>query len=366
MGAPRSCRAAVVAGLAVLAAGCVEPGHVERRFTTMGTYAEIDVHATSAAAAEDIARRIESGIEGVDAAMSNWSDASDLAALNRGAAQGAYVVPNRELWRCVKLSLEYARRTLGAYDPTVGPLMRLWGFRPRDPRVPTDAEIAATLRSVGWEKVELIPEAHALLFREPGMEIDLGGIAKGYALDVAARSFAAPGARAGLVDLGGSLYAWGTPPGAESWKVGLRDPADPDRLFATLPLRDRAVATAGSYENAFVRDGVTYGHVMDPKTGRPASSDVVAATVLSDSGTEADALSTAFFVAGSRRTGEILERSVRVEAVLVVQGEHGPTVLASGSLRGRLELDPAWSARLGRPVRFILPPSTLGQHLRRP
>jgi thiamine biosynthesis lipoprotein len=349
----------IAALLAVAASGCVEPGHVERRWTVMGTYASAEIHAVTPGTAESMIDEVRDTYERADALMSNWREDSGLARLNLAAGDGPYEVEDRDLYRCIKLALEYAKRSDGAYDPTVGPLMRLYGFRPVDPRVPSAAEVEAAMEAVGWEKVELFPEARAVRFLAGGMEIDLGGIGKGYAIDMAARLFARPGVRSGLLDLGGTVYAWGETPDTEDglWRVGVRNPLAPDEIIAVLPLTHRAVSTSGAYENSAEVGGETVHHLMDPRTGRPAATDILAAVVVADSATEADAVSTAFFVAGSQRTAAMLQGATRIEALLVVRTGAGPAVLASTSLRGRVEFDPAFRAQVGDRIRYILPPA---------
>ncbi len=340
-------------------AGCGEPVREERRWTVMGTYAQAEVHANDRKTAEKMLEKVRNAFDRIDRQMSNWKEDSLLNQVNREAAQGPYPVESPDLYRCIRLAYEYAKNTDGAFDPTVGPLVEAYGFRPVSPRVPGDRERSRILEHVGWEKLELYPESDAVRFTDEQVELDLGGIAKGYALDVAARSFALPGVNSGILDLGGTVYAFETPSKETEWRVAIRDPGLPDGSIGTVPLRNRALSTSGVYENSFTVDGVTYGHILDPKTGRPADTDVIASSVISDSAAEADALSTAFYVAGSRKTGEMLRRAVRIEALLLVQREEGPVLLVSGSLRGRFQVDPAFSVRIGGRVRYILPPSTL-------
>ncbi len=343
----------------VLSAGCPEPGRADRRWPVMGTYATVEIHAANQDTADDIAERIRAAFERVDASMSNWDEDSTISRINREAPGGPVRVDDPDVYRVLKLAREYARLTVGGFDPTVGPLMRAWGFRPHEPRVPSEPEIQAALEHVGWRKFELLPEHRSVRYLDDRIEIDLGGIAKGYALDVALRNFALAGAVGGLLDLGGNLAVWGAPPGAELWTVGIRDPDDAAGVLAELDLRDRAVATSGNYENAF-RDGDdTYGHLMDPRTGRPASSDVLAATAIADSGAQADAYATAFFVGGSLGIEPMLRDNARLEAVLLVDRPEGPTLIASASLRGRLRPTPEFARRLDGRIRFVLPPASL-------
>ncbi len=327
----------------------------------MGTYATAEVYASTPGAAERAVLEIRNAFERVDLSMSNWRDDSELSALNRAAAFGPWRVQDPDLYGCIEIALAYARLTDGAFDPTVGPLMRLWGFRPFAPRVPVPGEIAEALGKVGWEKVRLFPSDRALCFLETGMELDLGGIAKGHALDIAARALSRPGCRAGLLDLGGNLYVWGRPPGALGWRIGVRAPGERPRLVAEVGIADRALATSGIDENSFTVDGTTYGHIMDRTTGHPVASDVIAATAIADRGVDADAWSTILFAAGSRRGADLLERAHRVEAVLLVRSRRGVSLLASGSLRGRLVLDPDFAPEVGGEIDFLLPPVSLGR-----
>ena len=326
----------------------------------MGTYGSAEIWTTNQEVADKILAGVRQAYESVDASMSNWDPASELSRINLQARQGPVEVEDPELFRCIRISMAYARATRGAFDPTVGPLMQLYGFRPDDPQVPSEEALAEVLDHVGWDKVEVIEVARSIRFRDPEVELDLGGIAKGYALDVAARMFSHVGCRAGLLDLGGNLYAWAAPPGEEAWNIGIRHPEDPERVIATLRVANRGVATSSNRLNAFEVDRTSYGHIMAAATGRPAVSDVIQATVIADSATDADALATAMVVAGSKRAAEWLQRATRVEAVLLVQGRDGPFVLASTSLRETLEVDPAFLAEIAGPPRFLLPPEQLG------
>ncbi|MDX1388349.1 MAG: FAD:protein FMN transferase, partial [Acidobacteriota bacterium] len=165
-----------------LATACVEPVREERRWTVMGTYASATVYHRTERGAEEFLEAVRDSFESVDRSMSNWKDDSALNEVNREAPAAPFVIDDPELYRCIKIALEYARSTGGAFDPTVGPLVELWGFRTETPRVPGRAAIAETLRHVGWERIELIKVARAVRFRDPLVRLDLGGIAKGYAL----------------------------------------------------------------------------------------------------------------------------------------------------------------------------------------
>lgn len=359
-GAEARFRRAVTLALATLfLASCAGPSAEHgARWTVMGTYAAARVYTADAAAAEQVLGAVRSTFEAADATLSNWRETSELSRVNREAARpagAAGVAP--ELASCLETALEVARETAGAFDPTVGPLMRLYGFRPRAPRLPSAEEVQEASRSVGYDRVLFDAGARSVRFLEPGMELDLGGIGKGCALDGAAVQLERLRAGAVLLDLGGNLLVRGLPPGERAWRVGIRGPGPKGELVGVVELTSGSVSTSGDYENFFEASGRRIGHIMDPRTGRPAATDVVFATVIAPRGALADALSTALLVAGAARAGEILDRFRGVEAVLLVGGEGGALrVLASGSLAGRLALEPAFLARLGGPPTFELPP----------
>jgi thiamine biosynthesis lipoprotein len=349
-------RAALLTGL-VLAGACSSgaPVVVERRWPVMGTYATASVASPADDAAARAVEAVRAEFERVDAVMSNWRTESELSLLNRRAASGPHAVRDPGLFRCIESALDHARRSGGAFDPTVGPLVRLWGFRPFAPRVPSEEEIGRALASVGSRRVAIDPEGRTVRFLVPGVEIDLGGIAKGFALDRARDALERHGAVSGLLDLGGNLLGWRSPPGGRAWRVGIRAPDLHETMVATIDIVDRAVATSADYENSFTSGGASYGHLLDPASGRPAVTDVLSATAIAETGLDSDALSTALFVAGSSRAAEILAETPGAEAALIVRSPAGPAMRASASLRGRLRLEATATERLPGGLRFDLP-----------
>ncbi len=329
----------------------------ERRWAVMGTYAEAKVRASRAKRAERALEGVRLAFDEADRALSNWSDESALAKLNAEANRGAVSVTDPILRSCLDAAFDAAEASDGAFDPTVGPLVRLWGFRPKSPRIPTDEEIARALAVTGWGKVGRETGTPSIRFPIEGMELDLGGIGKGCALDLARERLVALKAEAGLIDLGGNLLVFGTPPAGGPWKIGIRDPERKGALAAYLNLDGGIVATSGQYENAAVVDGTRIAHIFDARTGRPADSDVLSATAIAESGARADAASTALLVAGSKQAEDLLTRLGGVEAVLVVRRGGKTEVLASRSLAGRLVLTDELADRAGGEIRFVLPPS---------
>lgn len=363
MNAARSI-APVLTALCALAS-CASPRGESRAWPVMGTIAQAEANAGTEGEASRAIDAVRAAFDHVNATMSNWSEASELSRLNREAARGDYRIEDPDLAACLEASLDAARRTGGAFDPTVGPLMTAWGFRPKAPRVPGNDEIARAMSLVGADKVRYEPDRRTIRFEREGMELDLGGIAKGCALDIA-RASLAPGKVSGLLDLGGNLAWFGDPRtrigtwiGARAAVSLIKDPRHPERVCAEAQLpAGMAVATSSDVENHTTIDGTLYGHIMDPRTGRPSDSDVVQATAFHRSATVTDVLSTALFVAGSARAPAILQAYPGAEAVLFVREGDRLAVLASRSLEGRLVVleDPGFAPASPR---FTLPAATM-------
>ena len=246
-------------------------------------------------------------VDRIDRLMSHYRADSALSRINREAASGPVAV-ERELFDFIASALRYSRDSGGAFDITVGPLMKAWGFFGGEGRVPSALEIAEVRRRVGAAHVILDPDRRTIAFDASGVELDLGGIAKGYAVDRAVDILERRHVPAALVSAGGStIYALGAPPGQDAWPIAIQDPIDSRRTAFTLHVVDRAVSVAGRSEKFFEEQGVVYSHIMDPRTGRPAQG-VLSVVVLARTGTDGDALDDAFFVLGPERSRAYLRR----------------------------------------------------------
>jgi thiamine biosynthesis lipoprotein len=315
----------------------------------------IAAYGEDAAALPHILDEAFDEVDRIDRLMSHYKPESPLSRLNRDASAGPVAV-DAELFNFIDLSLRYARESDGAFDITVGPLMKAWGFFRRagagagragssagasrrasgvggsdgeiDGRIPPWRELEALRRRVGYQHVRLNHADRTIQFDRPGVELDLGGIAKGYAVDRVVRLLKSRGVVAALVDAGGStIYALGAPPGKAAWEVTLQDPLDARVTARTLPLKDRALSVAGRSEKSFEMNGVTYSHIMDPRTARPVQG-MLSVAVLADSGTAGDALDDAFFVQGVEKSRAYLARLPGVEAFFFLPAPgHGWTMV---------------------------------------
>ncbi len=257
-------------------------------------------------------------IDELEAQLTIYRDTSEIIELNRAAGDHAVEVEPR-LFSLIELCAWLHSETGGAFDITSGPLSRLWGFLQRDGRVPADAEIAAALERVGGEKLAIDVEARAVQFRDSSVEINLNAVGKGYALDRVAQLLAERGVNDYLCHGGSSsVLARGRDrsEAAGGWRIAIPHPHNADRSVGDVILRDEALGTSGSGTQFFEADGRPYGHLIDPRTGRPAEG-VHTATVVAASGAEADALSTAFYVMGPAGASEYCDAHHDVAAVLV-------------------------------------------------
>ncbi|HXK11942.1 MAG TPA: FAD:protein FMN transferase [Vicinamibacteria bacterium] len=262
-------------------------------------------------------------VERVDRLMSHYRPASPLSRLNREAARGPVAV-EPELFDFLAECLRWSRESDGAFDVTVGPLMKAWGFFADEGRVPDEPTLAAARAAVGYPHVVLDERARTVRFDHPGVELDLGGIGKGYAADRVVALLRERGVASALVNLGGSsVYGLGAPPGRAEWSVAIQDPTDPRKAALTVELRDRALSVAGGTTRFFERDGIRYSHIMDPRTGRPVQG-VLSVAVLTETATAGDALDDVLFVLGPDAGRAVMRRLPGAEAlVFLPKGERG-------------------------------------------
>jgi thiamine biosynthesis lipoprotein len=296
--------------------------HEASRMSMACVYA-IEAYGPDAEALPRIVDEAFDEVDRIDRLMSNYKAESALSRINREAARHPVAV-DAELFDFIEDAMRYNRDSGGTFDITVGPLMKAWGFFRGEGRMPTANELAAARRSVGGRHVMLHAADRSIRFDQPGVELDLGGIAKGYAVDRVVRLFRGRGIAAALVSAGGStIYGLGAPPGRAAWDVTIQDPVDARKTALTVQLKDRAVSVAGSSEKWFEVDGVRYSHIMDPRTGRPVQG-VLSVAVLADTGTAGDALDNAFYVLGPQRSRAYLNQLAGTEVFFFLPDRHRP------------------------------------------
>jgi len=264
-------------------------------------------------------------IESIEGLLTIYRDQSEVLNINRQAASGPMVVESH-VFALLQLCQQLHRETARAFDITSGPLSRVWGFLQRSGQLPDSAEIETARALVGGEKIDLDASAQTVFFCDPGLEINFNAIGKGYALDQAAALLDEAGYTDYLWHGGGSsVLARGKNQSSYSacWSIGLRHPLLPERRLAEFHLRDRALATAGGATQFFEHEGQRFSHILDPRTGWPAS-EVLTATVLAPTAALADGLATAFFVMGAEATEEYCTGHPEIAAVLVCPAHQAP------------------------------------------
>ncbi len=299
----------------------------------MGTEFQIVLAGDDERALGQAANHALDEIERIDQQMSLYIPQSELCWVNAHAAQGPVPV-EPGLFRLLSRAAEIWKATEGAFDVTVGPLLECWGFFRGRGTVPPDSEIDRALERVGMEHVELDSRAKSVRFGRTGVKIDLGAMAKGYAVDCAVALLAESGVQRALLHGGlSTVYALGAPPGRAGWSVGIRHPTEAGRRLRTVELRDQALSTSGSYEKSFEHEGVVYSHILDPRNGRPVRG-MLSATAIAKAAYESDALSTAFFVMGVEKTKDYCRSRPHIGAILVPEphGTGEPEAVMIGSI----------------------------------
>lgn len=273
----------------------------------MGTYATVTVPDPDRARLASYADAARAAFHDIDEAMSLFKPDSELSRLNRAAGSGTVTVSAPTL-AVLQQAIAYAQLSGGCFDPTVGPLMLLWGFHGGvKPEKPIDEDRVQSVKQfVGYNHIILSNETRSVALDRAGMVLDLGGVAKGYAVDVAYERLQAMGAKHLMIDLGGNIRCGGSPRGREPWTIGIRNPFNRSEIVGTLQLTNgMAVATSGNYERFVMIDGKRYAHIMDPRTGRPVTG-MAAVTVVAPKAIYADGASSMLFVLGIEQAKPVL------------------------------------------------------------
>ena len=301
---------------ALLAVGLARPARAEwlSRIDDgiMGTRIVVELWSEQPAAGERAIDAVMAEMRHIDSSMSTYNPDSEVSRVNARAARGPVKI-SAELFGLLETALEYSRITDGAFDITYASVGFMYDFRAR--HHPDEKEIAAALPAVNYHHLLLDRTARSVRFTQPGVRIDLGGIAKGYAVDRGIDILQRLGIKHALVSAGGDSRIIGDRFG-KPWIVGIRHPDRKDEVIARLPLVDTAISTSGDYERYFDEHGVRYHHIIDPRTGHSASA-VRSATILAPTATRTDGLSKTAFVLGAEAALKIYARLADVEAILV-------------------------------------------------
>lgn len=302
-------RLLIFALVSVILTGCGKaPEKQTSQFYAMNTFMSVTAYGENAEAA---LKGVKAEIQALESLFSVTDPESDIAKINRGDS-GIYAVHPKTA-EVVAFSLDMAKKTGGALDPTMYPVLSQWGFTTGQNRVPAADEIQRALSLTGYDRVSVKGES---VCAEKGVMIDLGAVAKGFAGDEAIRILKSNGVTSALLDLGGNIQTIGNKPDGSDWKIGLRNPKG-DGVIGIIAASDCAVVTSGNYERYFVSDqGDAYGHIIDPASGYPVQSDVLSVTVIGESGKVCDALSTALFVMGMEKAVDFYRENGEIDMLI--------------------------------------------------
>lgn len=282
----------------------------------MGTVISQRVYGEGAEAAMKAAA---ARLKEIESLMTINAPGGDINRLNEAAGKDK-VALEPETINILATAKKYAQVSGGTFDVTIGPLVKAWGVFTDHPRVPSADEIEKLKKLTDYKTLQVDTENNTAALEMSGQIVDLGGIAKGYAGDEAIKVYKEHGIKSAYINLGGNVVVLGTKPDGKPWRIGIQNPrANNGYYIGIVEVTDKAVVTSGDYERFFEKDGVRYHHILDPKTGRPAASGLISATIITDVSMDADALSTAVFVLGLEKGMALVKGLKGVEAILVTR-----------------------------------------------
>ncbi len=300
------------------------PEPVQGTFFAMDTMMDFTIYGESG-----LIDQSESLIASLESLVSVTDTGSELYAINQ-TGSGTLTGKASSL---MEQALEICRRTDGALDLSIYPIVRAWGFTTGSYQVPDEEAIQSLLPLVDYTQIQYDAAIGVVTLPE-GMEIDLGSVAKGYAGQLVAQMLRGNGVESALLNFGGNVQTVGAKPDGSPWQIGIKDPQGEDAMMV-LSVEDQAVVTSGGYERYFEQDGQTYWHIMDPSTGHPADSGLISVTIVGDEGVVCDGLSTALFVMGLEKAADLWAQNCDFEAVFVTAS--GEVYITEG-LRDRFAL----------------------------
>jgi len=321
---------------------------LSRQIGVMGTTCQIFVWDPRPSAVDPALLEAENRLIDVDRRMSTYKPDSDLSRVNQTAGTGQWTDVGSQTIEVLNRALAIGAESGGLFDVTVGPLVRLWDFytdwQGEAGVPPTVEQISVARALVDQTRIQIDHDRSKIRLSTSGMVIDFGAIAKGYALDQAADSLRTVGIQHALLDLGGQIAVVGSPAGAESWSIGIRHPRDPDAVLGLAKIDHGSLSTSGDYQRYFIHEGRRYSHLVDPTTGWPVTG-LIAVTVWAPTAIDADAWSTALFIAGEQGIPKLIDHHPELGVVLVVDPGDAPLtrdhIKIFGQLRNRVMLQPS-------------------------
>jgi thiamine biosynthesis lipoprotein len=281
----------------------------------MGSTFEITVVDDDAIRANNHIDAAVTEIKRIERLISSWDMASQTSEINKNAGVKAIRV-KKELFQLIERAKSISKLTDGAFDISYASMDRIWKFDKSMEQMPSDKEIKLSVAKVGAKNIELDAKNNTIFLNKKGMKIGFGAIGKGYAADKAKTLLQERGVSAGIINASGDMNAWGSQPDGTPWRVAIRNPMNKNKVFALMPLQNKAVVTSGNYEKYVRFNGVRYTHIIDPRTGYPAT-ELISVTVFAPKAELADALATAVFVMGKEAGIDRINQIPNVDCILI-------------------------------------------------
>lgn len=296
----------------------------------MDTLIQMKVYGENA---DDVIKESFARLREIENEMSVSITDSQISKVNNNP--GKYVKIDRDTFLVIKKALEYAELTNGRFDPSIGPLVKLWGIGTKYVRVPADDEITQTRKKVNYKWVEINEEEYSVKVRE-GMMLDIGAIAKGYAADEVRKIVINNNVKSAYVNLGGNVLVVGGKPDSTPWRVGIQDPRyNRGNVMTSIDVRDKTIVTSGNYERYFEQDGIIYHHIIDPMSGRPSRSGIISVSIITNNSFDADALSTSVFILGPEKGLELVNKLKGVEVLII---KENLDIIMTDGLKSKVKL----------------------------
>lgn len=298
----------------------------------MDTLVEIKIFGNNS---REIVDKGTERLKEIDRKMSTTDSSSDISKINNNP--GEEIEVSEDTFLVIQKALEYAEKSEGKYDPTVGPLVNLWGIGTEEAQVPSEKDINSVLEKIDYNSVTLNEDKKTVKLEKEGMSLDLGGIAKGYAADeiekLVKANYDNPSA---YVNLGGNVLVVGKKADGSLWNIGIQDPRkNRGSVMASLETEDKTIVTSGNYERYFEENGEIYHHIFDPDTGRPVRNNLTSVSIVTDNSLQGDALSTTLYIMGLEKGLDFIENTEDTEALFITDDDK---IIFSSGLEDKIEV----------------------------
>lgn len=311
---------------------------IEKQFYVLGTIISLKVYGNKAEKAiiEAVTKLYE-----IDDKMSVFKESSEISAINKRAGISPVNV-SEETFYVVEKAVNYSVLSMGTYDPTIRPVIDLWGFGRGKHLIPDNKTLTSKLQLVNFKDILLDKKAGTIMLRQEGQSLDLGGIAKGYAADAVSYVLRKNRIKKAIIDLGGNIYAYGKRPDNSLWSIGIQDPLNNTGVYiGAIQASNKSVVTSGNYERFFTSGGKRYHHIIDPRTGYPAESGIISSTIISDHSIDADGLSTPTLIMGLENSTNLVNLVPGVDAAFITEDK---SLYVTSGLKDSFKLfDPSYN-----------------------